>query len=104
MAYHAWVQDVPIGEEVYRKIRERLGSEPLAGLVVHLVERRPDGGLRYVDVWESREACERAFADRIHPAVFGVLREVGFRPPPGEPPRQQLDVVAVDVGPAARRA
>jgi hypothetical protein len=31
--------------------------------------RRPDGGLRYIDVWESEEDCARAFDERIHPAV-----------------------------------
>lgn len=38
------------------------------------------GGLRYLDVWESEEACARAFDERVHPAVdraFGGVRPAG---------------------------
>ncbi|HWO64203.1 MAG TPA: hypothetical protein VNO31_29645, partial [Umezawaea sp.] len=66
---YAYVQDVPIGDELYRKVIDELGPEPLAGSLMHLCVRRPDGGLRYIDVWESEEACARAFDERIHPAV-----------------------------------
>lgn len=45
-------------------------------------------------MWESQEACDRAFEERIHPAVGSVLQEIGFRPA-GEPDRRV--VVAVDV-------
>ena len=77
--FYAFEQEVPIKEDVYRKIMERMGPEPLAGQIVHLVARSGDGTLRYVDVWASREACERAFKERIHPAVSAVFREIGFR-------------------------
>ena len=89
---YAWTQDVPIGDDTYRRIIEALGPEPLAGQLAHLVVRRDDGGLRYIDVWESEDACERAFDERIHPAVSTVFREIGFRPD-GEPPVHRLDVV-----------
>ena len=97
MAY-AYQQDVPIGEDVYRRIMEKLGPEPLAGLLTHVVIRRDDGNLRYIDVWESVEACGRAFEERIHPAVFAVFQEIGFRPA-GEPTKSNLDVVDVTFGP-----
>ncbi|HEV2778984.1 MAG TPA: hypothetical protein VGX25_06235 [Actinophytocola sp.] len=89
---YAWIQDVPVGEDVYRKIVGRLGDEPLEGLLVHLVLRRPDGKLRYVDVWDSKELCDKAFQNRIHPAVHATFQEIGFRPD-GEPPRDELEVV-----------
>ena len=91
---YAYVQHVPIGPEVYARIKERLGDEPFAGLVVHLALRKPDGTLTYVDVWECREACARAFDEQIHPAVFGVFEEIGFQPD-GEPARDELEVVDV---------
>ena len=72
------------------------GPEPLKGLRTHLVIRRPQG-LRYIDVWESKEACDRAFAERIHPAVFGVFQEIGFRPQ-GEPTRELIEVVDQTTG------
>ncbi len=58
---YAYLQQVPIEPDIYAKVKDRLGSEPLAGLVVHLALRSPDGGLTCVDLWESREACDRAF-------------------------------------------
>jgi hypothetical protein len=89
---YAFTQDVPIDEPTYRKIMDRLGEEPLAGSLVHLVVRRPDGGLRYIDVWESEELCTRAFEERIHPAVHSVFAEIGFQPG-GEPTVNRLDVI-----------
>jgi hypothetical protein len=99
---HAFSQDVPIGEDLYRKIAENLGAEPMEGLIVHLVVRRPDGLLRYIDVWESQEACDAVFEKRIHPAVFAAFKEAKFRPA-GEPARDTLDIVEVRLGSAADR-
>jgi hypothetical protein len=87
---YAYTQDVPIGPEVYARIIDELGPEPLSGSLLHLCVRRPEGGLRYIDVWESREACARAFEDRIHPAVD---RAFGGARPAGEPEVRPLEVV-----------
>ncbi len=87
---YAYTQDVPIGDELYRRIIDELGPEPLAGQLVHLCVRRPDGGLRYIDVWESEEACARAFDERIHPAVDAAFG--GQRPGP-EPTVDHLEVL-----------
>ena len=96
---YAFVQDVPITEEIHKRIVERMGTEPLEGLVVHAVLENPDGTLRYVDVWQSREACDRAFEERIHPAVHAIFEATGFRPE-GEPPRSEARVVDVLLGSA----
>jgi hypothetical protein len=87
---YAMIQDVPIGEDVYRRIIDNLGPEPLAGQLLHLCVRRPDGGLRYIDVWESEQAVARAFEERIHPAVDAAF---GGRRPDREPEVQHLDVL-----------
>lgn len=87
---YAFTQDVPIGDELYWRIIDELGAEPIEGQVVHLCVRRPDGGLRYIDVWESEEACRRAFRDRIHPAVDAAFS--GRRPAP-EPTVEHLEVI-----------
>ncbi len=75
---YACVSDVPIGWEVYQQLMAEVGDAPAEGLVVHLVLRRP-GGLRYVDVWESREARQRFVDQRIHPveAPAGPQRHPG---------------------------
>ncbi|MEO6532827.1 MAG: hypothetical protein ABIO06_04545 [Pseudolysinimonas sp.] len=98
---YAFTQDVPIDEAVYRKIMASLGDEPLAGLIVHLCVRRDDGGLRYIDVWESEEACTRAFDERIHDAVdkaFGGAR------PGTEPTSHVLEVLDITGIPVAGMA
>ncbi|MEO5834449.1 MAG: hypothetical protein ABIR83_13905 [Nakamurella sp.] len=90
---HAYVQDVPIGEGLYRKIIAEIGPEPLRGLLVHLCVRQPGGKLQYIDVWESEQACSRAFDERIHPAVDVAF---GGERPGEEPAVRRLDVLHAD--------
>ena len=56
---YAFTQDVPIDAVTYQRIRDGLGDTPPDGLVVHLAIARPQGGLTYIDVWESREHADR---------------------------------------------
>jgi hypothetical protein len=88
---YAFTQDVPIDAAMHERIEAALGDEPLSGLLLHLVVTRPEGGLRYIDVWESKEACGRAFDERIHPAVDEAF---GGKRPGVEPVVNELDVVA----------
>ena len=87
---YAFIQNVPIGEEFYRKIISEIGPEPISGSLLHLCIRRPEGGLRYIDVWESEDACTRGFDERIHPAVDAAF---GGSRPGVEPQFERLDVV-----------
>jgi hypothetical protein len=87
---YAFIQDVPIGEDMYRRIIEGLGPEPLAGSLLHLCVREPDGRLRYIDVWESDQACAQAFKERIHPTVDAAF---GGERPSSEPEVRRLDVL-----------
>ncbi len=87
---YAFIQDVPIGDDLYRKVIDELGPEPMAGSLLHLCVRRPDGGLRYIEVWESEAACAAAFDERIHPAVDAAF---GGQRPSTEPTVQHLEVV-----------
>lgn len=87
---YAYTQDVPIGDELYWRIIDGIGPEPIAGQLLHLCVRKPDGGLRYIDVWESEADCARAFDERVHPAVDAAF---GGRRPPGEPVVEPLDVI-----------
>jgi hypothetical protein len=89
---YAFTQDVPIDTDMYARITEALGDEPMDGLLLHLAVRNPDGGLRYIDVWETEEQCTRAFDERVHPAVDAAF---GGRRPPVEPLVHRLDVVDV---------
>ena len=48
-------QDIPIDAEFYGRITDALGAAPMDGLLMHLCVQSPAGGLRYIDVWESKE-------------------------------------------------
>lgn len=90
---YAFTQDVPIDATFYARIAEGLGPEPPEGLLVHLAIALPEGGLRYIDVWESEELCDRFGEERLHPVVHGLLREVFGDQLPPEPERVPLDVI-----------
>ena len=91
---YAFVQDVPINQEVYQQLMAEIGDECPKGLVVHMVART-ETGLRYLDVWESKEAWERFRDERVHPSLDKVFKRIGFQRPSEEPPMQELDVVEV---------
>ena len=87
---YVYTHDVPINFETYEKIIAALGPVPLAGSLLHLCVRRPEGGLRYIEIWDSKASCDRAFDERIHKAVdqaFGGMR------PPGEHHFEPLEVL-----------
>ncbi len=94
MSLYAWTQDLPIDAETYREIATRIGDAGLPGLLVHIAVERPDGTMQYIDVWDSEQACDAAFAAVVHPAVRPVLRsrQVVVE---GEPRRVPLNVVDV---------
>jgi hypothetical protein len=87
---YAFIQDVPIGEDMYRTILDAIGPDPLKGSLLHLAVRSPEGALQYIDVWESEEDCARAFRERIHPAVDSAF---GGNRPAQEPELHHLDVL-----------
>jgi hypothetical protein len=74
---YVFTLDVPLDEATYRRIMDEIGPEPMPGALLHLCVQRPEGGLRYIDVWESEQAHATALAERIAPAVEAVL---GRRP------------------------
>jgi hypothetical protein len=91
---YAFTQDVPIDEATYGRIVQGLGEEPPAGLISHVAVVLPEGGLRYIDVWESEADWDRFAEDRLHPVVHALLAEVFGEELPPEPPRTSL--VAID--------
>ena len=64
---YAFTQDLPITTDVYARIMQGVGMAPANGCILHAVIRI-DGGLRYIDIWESREACDRFLEERVHPS------------------------------------
>ena len=74
--------------DLYDQVIEKMGLQPggpgPSGLLFHRVTKTDDG-LRVVDVWESREACDRFTETQIAP----ITQEVGV---PGPPDVQFFDV------------
>jgi hypothetical protein len=101
---YAFTQDVPIDAAFYQRIADALGSETPPGLIVHLAVERPEGGLRYTDVWESREDCDRFTEERLHPVVHELLTEIFGEHIPDEPARTEMRVVHVWGSTVARTA
>ncbi|MDQ6616825.1 MAG: hypothetical protein M3083_19285 [Actinomycetota bacterium] len=92
---YAFTQDVPIDAAFYQRVTDGLGDEPPKGLITHIAVARPEGGLHYIDVWESEEVCDRFVEERLHPVVHGLLREIFGGQLPPEPERVPLSVVHV---------
>ncbi len=94
---YAFIQDVPANDEIYAKIKAELGAEAPAGLIAHIVIRRP-GGLRYVDVWNSEAEWERFQADEVEPAVGRVLAGYGLPHDHSLVSFEQIDVIDTWLG------
>jgi hypothetical protein len=92
---YAFTQDVPIDAAFYKRITDGLGDDPPKGLISHIAVERPEGGLRYIDVWESEEDCDRFGEERLHPVVHPLLGEVFGDQLPPEPERTPLSVIHV---------
>jgi hypothetical protein len=89
----AFTYDVPITTEIYARIKEGLGPERPPGLIAHLT-LQIENGLRYIDVWQSKDDFETFAEGRLHPVVHPILVDMlGFVPP--EPSHTTLDVVDV---------
>jgi len=90
---YGFTYEVPITAEIYAQIKDGIGPEQPPGMIAHLAYRT-EGGLRYVDVWQTKDDWEAFEHGRVHPVVHPLLEEMlGFVPP--EPPRTLLDVVDV---------
>jgi hypothetical protein len=89
---YAFMHDVPIDEQTYRKVANAVGEEPMDGLVLHLCVRNDgSGGLRYIEVWESEEKCTAAYEQRIQPAMDKALDDQA----PSGPDVTVLDVLDI---------
>jgi hypothetical protein len=89
---YAFEQDVPINAAVHARIMADLGDQTPEGLIAHIAIEREDGHLHYLDLWDSREDCDRFTDERLHPVIGKALAEAGIHPE-GEPPRRVATLV-----------
>jgi hypothetical protein len=92
---YAFTQDVPIDAAFYQRITDGLGDTPPKGLIVHIAAELPEGGLRYIDVWESEQDWDRFADERLHPVVHPLLAEIFGDNLPPEPERPAMHVIHV---------
>jgi hypothetical protein len=96
---YAVTNDVGIDVAAYKAINAGVGPEVPEGLIVHLAIKLPEGSLRYIDVWESEQDCQRFEDDRLHPVVHRLVRQrLGLEesdPVPPEPQKVPLTVIHV---------
>ena len=78
MAIAMMVDNTEGTQEIYAKVRERLGLEKPAGGIFHAAGPSPSGGWRVIEVWESEEDAKRFVKERLLPA----FEAVGATPPP----------------------
>jgi hypothetical protein len=64
-------------------------------MISHVAVERPEGGLRYIDIWESEEDWDRFAEERLHPVVHALLAEIFGDQLPPEPERAVMPVVDV---------
>jgi hypothetical protein len=92
---YAFTQDVPIDATFYKRVTDGLGDTPPKGLISHVAVERPEGGLRYIDLWESEADWDCFAEERLHPVVHGLLEEVFGDHLPAEPERTLMSVLHV---------
>lgn len=86
-------------KEAYETVTEKMfgtkrPTEIVDGNIIHTAGEGPNG-FRIVDVWESQEAFETFFNERVTPA----MEELGFEMGPGP---EIVDLIHVVVGEVAR--
>jgi hypothetical protein len=89
----AYIQDLPITTEHYDLMMDELGRNVPEGLIAHVVAKT-DGGLRYVDVWETEQHWQTFMNGTIQPALDRVYDGIE-RPEMGEMRVEILDVYDV---------
>jgi hypothetical protein len=92
---YAFTQDVPIDVAFHRRVMDGLGDELPEGLIMHVALERPEGGLRYLDIWDTEEDCDRFVESRLHPIIHSLLADIFGDDMPPEPERQVVAVAHI---------
>ena len=81
--------------ERYDLVHAEVGKQPANGLIAH-IGRAVDGGFQIIEVWESKELCDRFNADVVGP----VVGKLTAGQPVSEPVVEEFDVRGLGI-PAA---
>ena len=86
---HGLVMDVPAPIEFYDALHAEIGRRTAGGvdgMLLH-VGRATRGGFQVFEVWESKERCDRFYAEIVGPALTQVS---GGQSPP-EPALEEFE-------------
>jgi hypothetical protein len=87
---HGRVMNVPAPVEFYDALHAEVGRRSAGGvdgLLLH-VGRATGDGFQVLEVWESKEKCDRFFAAVVGPAVASLS---GGQAPPAEPVVEEFE-------------
>jgi hypothetical protein len=84
------VMDVPAPIDVYDALHAEVGRRSTGGvdgLLLH-VGRATQGGFQVLEVWESKQRCDRFYAEVVAPALADVS---GGQPASAGPAREEFE-------------
>jgi len=87
---YGFVMDVPAPIESYDALHAEIGRRSTGGvdgLLVH-VGRETRGGFQVIEVWESKELCDRFNVEVARPALASLS---GGQAPPQQPATQEFE-------------
>ena len=87
---HGLVMKVPAPTEFYDALHAEVGQRSTGradGLLLH-VGRVTDEGFEVLEIWESKEKCDRFFAEVVRPSIASVA---GSQAPAGEPVVEEFE-------------
>jgi hypothetical protein len=69
--------EAPVGIELVEELSRRIGAvdNPPDGLIAHAVVEQPGGGIRAVDLWQSRADFEHFQQTVLMPAMGQLMTE-----------------------------
>ena len=85
---YGFIMETPLSPQQYDELNGQVGPDP-DGLIVHIAAKGA-GGMRIIDVWESKEAFERFQTEMIMPAMEG--QGMGAEGPDEPPPMEELEI------------
>jgi hypothetical protein len=100
---YGFAMDVPGPIEFYDALHaeiDRRSAGRADGLLFHL-GRATGGGFQVLEIWESKEHCDRFNAEVVGPALASLT---GGQPPPGEPAVEEFEPRGLIIPGAAVRA
>jgi hypothetical protein len=87
---YGFVMDVPAPIELYDALHAEVTHRDTGagrGMLLHLGRATPTG-FQVIEVWESKERCERFNAEVVGPALAQLS---GGQPPPMEPAMEEFE-------------